>query len=417
MSLRQVFSDYRRKFDAVVTQIFGLDDVDDFGSRLDNDLGDAIITLQQLANGYDCTIKQQNELIEFAWNLVHRYPAAEVRLRSLLDSVFSDKLFDLVCRLSYPLSTHHTFVRTASTYPVFKTVSIHLNMSPLSTTISTPPRTPIHPQQSQALQTRKSASPPRNTTPPQRRLTPPKGTMMETIRRYLPKEDHELGLLRLQPASKQEVAVLVGCLLHDLPVPPGSDTYYEFGFSTCLQEKHVRDLAHYYRQLLDTTLDPTIVFQGIKKALEHGTLPGLLRNKSRHDLDKSFPMLTQFLTAKPEKRCSVYRLIQFVRDDDNDEPLPCLKRDYGFNFCTQREHVTNLKTLYAMIIDKVGPQQLHYACTFGRLREHAVNALGFVDPSMRRLLQNDYPNPTVGYDNTRGLEKFLTPLFKRSLKG
>lgn len=54
---------------------------------------------------------------------------------------------------------------------------------------------------------------------------------------------------------------------------------------------------------------------------------------------------------------------------------------------------------------------------FGRLLDHAIGNLGFVEPSMRRLLRNDYPNSAVGYDNSRGLEKYTIPLFKRTLSG
>lgn len=237
---------------------------------------------------------------------------------------------------------------------------------------------------------------------------------MHTIRSYLPEEDRRLHLLKLQPPSKLAAALLIGCVLHGIPVPPGSDTYYTFGFSTCCNEEHVRELAGYYRQLLDTTLSPTVVFQGIMKALEHGTLPGLLRNKSHQNLDKNFPVLTQFLLMQPEKRFSVHRLIQFIRDEDNEEPFPCLKRDYGFKFCTQREQVAKLKVLYSNVIDKGGPGKLHYACTFGRLLDHAISTLGYVDLSMHRLLENDYPSPTVGYDNSRGLGNYLMPLFKRT---
>jgi hypothetical protein len=411
MKLQQTFNDHKRKYEAVVTQIMGLDNVDEFGSSLDTDLGDLIVTLQQLANSYDSSMRQQNKLIEFSWDLLQHCPAADVRFRSLLGSVFSKKLYDIVCQLSHPLSTHYTLVRTASTFLVFRAVNIHLGSPPPARrVISSPLKISSPPQQLQTLQLRRSSPPPRN-------ITPPQGTMMDTIRRYLPEEDRGLGLLRLQPASKQAAALLIGCVQHYVLVPPGSDTYYLFGFTTCRTKKEEDDLADYYRQLLRTSVEPTIVFASINKALEHGTLSGLLRNKAGQKLDKHFPTLQQFLAAPLEKRFSVHRLVQFVRDEDNDEPLPCLKRDYGFNFCTQREHVGKLKSLYVKIIDKAVPGRLHYACTFGRLLDHAIGTLGSVEPSMRRLLQNDYPNPFIGYENMQGLEKYTMPLFKRALKG
>ena len=418
MKLQATFNNYAKKFNAVVTQICGLDDVDEFGSSLDLDLGDIVIKLQQLAISYAGTVKQQNELVEFACDLLQD-PAVDVRLKSLLGSVFSNSLYKIVCALSQPLRTHHTLVRTASSFPVFRTVSIHVGSPPppVVKAITGVLKTSTPLPQPQSFQLHKSASPRRTPTPSQCHLTLPEGSMMDTIRTYLPEKDHGLHLFALQPPSKQATAMLIGCLLHDVPVPPGSDTYYIFGFSTCLNRKHVRELAAYYRHFLDTSLSPTVVFQGIVEALEHGTLPGLLRNKGRHNLDKTFPVLTGFLTTQSKKRFSVHRLIQFIRDEDNDEPLPCLRRDYGFKFCTQREHVTKLKALYGKVIDKAGSSKLHYACTFGRLLDHAIRTLGFVEPSMRRLLQNDYPNPAVGYDNSQGLEKYIMPLFKRTLRG
>ncbi|KAF3053645.1 hypothetical protein E8E11_010133 [Didymella keratinophila] len=416
--LQATFRNHARKYEAVVTQLFGIDDVDEFGSSIDTELGDLMVELQQLANSYNGTVKQQNELVKFACDLLQR-PAVDVRLKCILGSVFSNDTYDVICALNQPLRTHHTLVRTASSFLVFRTVSIHIGAPPppVRKAISRPPRAFTPTQQPQSLQLYKPASPRRTPAPPQRHLTPPKGSMMDTIRNYLPEKDHGLHLFALQPPSKQATAVLIGCLLHNVPVPPGSDTYYIFGFSTCLNGKHVRELAAYHRRLLDTSLSPTVVFQGIVKALEHRTLPELLRNKGRHNLDKTFPVLTGFLTTQPEKRFSVHRLIRFIRDEDNDKPLPCLRRDYGFKFCTQREHVTKLKALYGKVIDKAGPGKLHYACTFGRLLDYAIGALGFVDPSMRRLLQNDYPNPAVGYDNLQSLEKYTMPLFKRTLRG
>ncbi|KAJ4378822.1 hypothetical protein N0V86_005695 [Didymella sp. IMI 355093] len=411
MKLQQTFNEHRTKYEAVVTQTMGLDDIDEFGSSLDTDLGDLIVTLQQLANSYDSSVRQQNELIEFSWDLLQHCPAADVRFRSLLGSVFSKKLYDLVCQLSHPLSTRHTMIRTASMFSMFRAVNIHLGSPPPARrAIRSPLKISNPPQQPQAPQLCRSS-------PPSCNVTSLQGTMMDIIRRYLPKEDHGFGLLRLQPASKQAAALLIGCVQHHVLIPPGSDMYYLFGFTTCRTKKEEDGLANYYRQLLKTGIEPTIVFASINKALEHGTLSGLLRNKAGQNLDKYFPTLQQFLAAQLEKRFSVHRLVQSVRDEDNDEPLPCLKRDYGFKFCTQREHVGKLKALYVKIIDNAGPDRLHYACTFGRLLDHAIGILGFVELSMRRLLQNDYPNPAVGYDNTQSLEKYTMPLFKRALRG
>lgn len=239
---------------------------------------------------------------------------------------------------------------------------------------------------------------------------------MDIIRPYLPEEDRGLGIVRLQPAQKRATALLIGSVFSNMRVPVGSEAYYWFGFVTCHNTEEERALSRYYRQFLETTLDPTVVFKSIVKALEFDTLTGLLRNKGRQDLGKSFPLLHGFLSGPPEEHLSVYRLIQFIRDIDNDEPVPCLKRDYGFKFCTQREHVTTLKGLYTMVLDRAEPTRLHSACQFGRLWEFTREILGYVDPSMRRLLQNDYPHPAIGFDNSQGLKTYMMPLFKRTLR-
>ena len=409
--VKELFQRYHKKFDAVVTQVLGVNNVDEDGSSLDTELGDRIIWLQQLARAYDGSIKQQNELIEFAWSLIHRCPALDVRLKSFLGSTFSNVLYNHICRLSYSKSTHHSLVRAAVTFAVFRTVHILLRSPPVLSpkAVTLPPKVAPTVQQPQALQLRKSPSPARYSTPP-------RGNIMDTIRPYLPEEDRGLSLFRLQPATKQAAALLIGCVLNDTPVPPGSDTYHVFGFATCRTGAEEHGLCDFYRQLLDTTLDPTVVFGSIVKAVELGTLTGLLHNRVVQNLNKSHPSLNRFLNLAPEDRPSVFRLVQFIRDSDNDEPLPCLKRDYGFKFCTQREHVARLKALYTKVLEESDPLKLHNACIHGRLLHFVIKILGWVDHPMRRLLQNDYPQPFVGFDNARGLELYMIPLFKRSLK-
>lgn len=225
MKLQDTFNKYAEKFNAVFTQICGLDDADEFGSSLDLDLGDVVIKLQQLVISYAGTVKQQNELVEFACDLL-QHPAVDVRLKSLLGNVFSNSLYGIICALGQPLRTHHTIVRTAPSFPLFRTVSIHIGSpsTPARKAITGLLRTSMPPQQPQSLQLHKSASSPRSPKPLLRHLTPSKGSMMDTIRSYLPEEDHGLHLFALQPSSKQATAVLIGCLLHDVPVPLGSDT-------------------------------------------------------------------------------------------------------------------------------------------------------------------------------------------------
>lgn len=397
----------------MVAQMFALDDVDREGSSFDTTLGCDIVRLKQLVYDYNGTIKQQNEMIELTEGLLHRSLALEVRLKCLLGSTFSGNLYESICHLSQPLRTHHTMVRAASTYAFFQAVEFRLGSPPdsLLRAITTTLQAPIvRQQQPQIRQLDKALSSPSH-------MIPKHQSIMDIIQPYLPEEDRGLGIIRLQPAQKQAAALLIGSVLSDMRVPVGSEAYHCFGFVTCHNKEEERALGRYYRQFLETDLHPTIVFKSIVKALKFDTLTGLLRNKSRQDLDKAFPALHRFLDSPSEERPSVYRLSQFTRDVDNDEPAPCLKRDYGFKFCTQREHVTKLRELYSMLLDRVEPIRLHDACRFGRLWEFTRETLGHVDPSMRRLLQNDYGHPDVGFDSSRGIEAYMKPLFKRVLRG
>ncbi|KAF9701919.1 hypothetical protein EKO04_000301 [Ascochyta lentis] len=408
--LQQIFESYRDRFGALVLQTLGLDDVDEKGSSLDTELADLVIRLHQLARGYEGSIKAQNDLIEFAWNLPHRCPDLAVQLRCLLGSTFSTQLYRLVGDLGQPLRTHHTLIRAATSFDIFQTLKFHLGSPPVPScrAVNSPRKNPpTRQQQSQPLQHHRIAS-------PTHILNPSRKNIMDIIRPYLPKEDRMLGITRLQPEQKQAAALLIGSVLSGLPVPVGSEAYYQFGFVTCRNESEESTLSRYYRQFLDTTLHPTIVFKSIVKALEFGTLTGLLRNKGPQDMEKSFPSLQQFLNSRPEERPSIHRLVQFIRDNTNDEPMPCLRRDYGFKFCSQREHVTKLKALYTMILDRTEAIKLHNACQSGELREFAMAVLGYVDQPMRRLLQNDYPHPAIGFDNSMGLENYVKPLFKRT---
>ncbi|KAJ4357052.1 hypothetical protein N0V95_002790 [Ascochyta clinopodiicola] len=410
--LYQTFEDYNNKFSALLCQTLGLDDIGGLGSSLDTELGDLLIRLHQLARGTGGSIKEQNDLIEFAWELPRHLPDLAVRLRCLLGSTFSTELYGLVCYLGQPLRLHHTMIRAATTVEVFRTVKVCLGSPPASgrLAINSPSRfPPARQQQPQPLQ-------PYQGTPPTHNLVRPGKSFADIIRPYLAEEDRGLGIARLQPAQKQAAALLIGSILSDVPVPAGSEAYYQFGFVTCRTNSEEHKMSRYYREFLETTLDPTVVFKSIVKALEFGTLIGLLRNKGHQDLEQSFPSLQKFLNSPLEERPSTHRLVQFIRDKSSDEPVPCLRRDYGFRFCTQREQVTPLKALYAAILDRTEAVKLHDACQSGQLRDIAIEVLGYVQPAMCRFLQNDYPHPAIGSDNSTGIENYMTPMFKKTLR-
>lgn len=134
--------------------------------------------------------------------------------------------------------------------------------------------------------------------------------------------------------------------------------------------------------------------------LKTGTLLALFRNKGVRTLDQAPEVLKSFLATAPQKRSSVFRLVQFIRDTDNEEPPPALIRDYGFRYCTQREHVAQLKDLYARILANADSHDVHYACRNGNLLGFAQETLSYVDKSQHRLLKNDYPDSNIAVDNS-----------------
>ncbi|KAH6642492.1 hypothetical protein C7974DRAFT_447082 [Boeremia exigua] len=306
MSLKRIFEENKNRFDAMVARVCGLDDVYRHGSSHDTVLGDRIIRVQGLTNSYQGSLSEQHELIDNAWKIIQEVPNSDVRLKSLLGGTFSTRVYDQICKLSHPMSTNHTITRAARSNSAFQSVNVCLDSPrppppPSSKAMSPASKNTLTKRQPQRVQPRTSPTTKRLYPPPPPPPPPPphQGTMMETIWRYLPKADHGLGLLRLQPLSKQAAALLIGCLLHNIAIPPGSDTYYIFGFVTCRDEQEERALADHYRLLLQTTLAPTTVFKGILDALEYHTLMGLLRNRTNEGIKTITPALNHFLTTPP----------------------------------------------------------------------------------------------------------------------
>ncbi|EDU46615.1 conserved hypothetical protein [Pyrenophora tritici-repentis Pt-1C-BFP] len=113
------------------------------------------------------------------------------------------------------------------------------------------------------------------------------------------------------------------------------------------------------------------------------------------------------------QRSTVWRLKQFVLNKNETEPPAWAQRDYGFKFCKQREEVLLLKEIYNKICKKISLKDLHTACIHGRLYEAAVQKGVFVDAKYKRLMQNDYPSPFLGYENDKGLKNYRGSFFKK----
>lgn len=239
---------------------------------------------------------------------------------------------------------------------------------------------------------------------------------LATVRPYLAAEDKALSLAQFQPKSKQETVQLADTVLRRQLLPTWCDAWYSFGFVTTQSEEEERQLGGLYAAILREAKTPTAIFREMLQALETHTLVRLFDIKEYGHFRQLFPQLEHFLRTPTEKLSSVWRLKHYLRIDRYTEPAPVLKRDYGYQFCKQHQEVALLNDIYTHILAKSSPKELHGAAIHGRIAEFAQQKGVYVERKHRRLLQNDYGHPSIGFDNGDGLEKHRLPLFKRTPK-
>jgi hypothetical protein len=442
-SIQKTFVDYQDRFEDFITTMFGVND-----PAMDENqfkVGSHILTLYQATKGYDKSVGQLYSLIHLASAAIEKFPSLQKDIASVLGGgKFPHKLFQLICTLSFPKRAHSTFVLMAQTSASFRRVKICtksnmklLRQSPTAsrskasprTTTPSPKKSPIIPLSTRttpaANSSQKNAqAAPRMTLQHRSREKPsetppldPHADILTVIRPYLAEEDRAIGLARLQPASKQDTARLTGAVLRRNLLPLSANAWYAFGFVTTGTEEEERRLAGFYADILQATQnsDPISVFTELVQALETNKLAQLFDKKGYAHFRQLFPRLEHFLSAPPERRSTVWRLIHFIRDEGNTEPPASLQRDYGFWCCQQRDEVSRLKNHYAAILEKVNPMDLHNACTNGRLYEFARETGVLIDLKDKRLMQNNAPALCVGFDNQIGLAAFRGRFYKRSL--
>jgi len=421
--------------------MFGIDDIDKKGSILDRELGDKIIRLSQHVHAFDGSMKELNQLVQFASTMTRVLLNLRDRMRYILEkSHFADKLFDLICTLGFPERVYSTLVRAARSSQTFRNVNFHLrphspvkNVSfatPLA--IPTPPNTtkPSSPPQKEKSKRIKQyeatatktprAIPtlpylPLPSPPPQPAVTS-LGPLMTAVQPYLNQQDRNLPLHSLQPASKQETAQLIGTILRKRLLATDTTAWYAFGFVTARDEEQEKRLVGLYVALLKEAQDPEAAFRELQTALEMNSIVKLFDQYEYSHFRGLFPYLKAFLSIPPNKRSTVWRLRQFIQDPTDDEPPACLQRDYGFKYCRQREEVLRVKEIYVNILKKLGPQKLDIACVNGRLSETAMKEGVHINAKDRRFLKNDYGSPFLGLDCEGGLENYRGPFYRKPLK-
>jgi hypothetical protein len=442
-SIQKTFVDYQDRFENFITKMFGVND-----PAMDENhfkVGSHILTLYQATKAYDKSVGQLYSLIHLASAAIEKFPSLQKDIASVLGGgKFPLKLFQLICTLSFPKRAHSTFVLMAQTSASFRRVKICIksNMNLLRqlpkasqskassrTTTTSPKKSPTIPLSTRRIPAANSSQRNAQATPRTVLQHQSRGITLETppssphddiftvIRPYLTEDDRAIGLARLQPPSKQDAARLTGAVLRRNLLPLSANAWYAFGFVTTRTEDEERRLAGLYANILQAThnSDPVSVFAELLQALEANKLVQLFDKKGYAHFRQVFPRLEHFLSAPPERRSTVWRLIHFIRDEGNTEPPASLQRDYGFWCCQQRDEVSRLKNHYAVILEKVNPMDLHNACTNGRLYEFARETGVLIDLKDKRLMQNNAPALCVGFDNQIGFAAFRGRFYKRSL--
>ncbi|KAI4679348.1 uncharacterized protein J4E84_008376 [Alternaria hordeiaustralica] len=442
-SIQKTFDENRNTFEELVTRMFGIDDMDKKGSLLDRDLGDKIIRLSHDVHAFDGSMKELNQLVQFASTMTRVLLNLRDRMRYILErTYFANKLFDLICSLGFPERVYSTLIRAARSSQTFRNVTFHLRPSSPAKNVSfatpmasaTPPNTikpssPPKKEKSKRMQQYEAtaietaiAGPiipslplPLPSPPPQPAPTS-LGSLMSAVQPYLNQKDRDLALHCLQPATKRETAQLVGTVLRERLLQMETAAWFSFGFVTAKDEEQERQLAGLYVAILKEAEDPEAAFRELQAALETNSIVELFDQYEYSHFRDLFPYLKAFLTTPPRKRSTVWRLRQFIQDPTDDEPPACLQRDYGFKYCRQREEVLRLKEIYIKILKKLGPQKLDIACVNGRLSETAMKEGVYVDQKDKRFLKNDYGSPFLGLDCEGGLQNYRGPFYRKPLK-
>ncbi|OAL01825.1 hypothetical protein IQ06DRAFT_218832 [Phaeosphaeriaceae sp. SRC1lsM3a] len=419
-SLQRVFHDNENDYHELVTQVLGI--TAEKGSKVDTEVGDAIIKLEQLVGSYNKSPGELHTLIQLAAGMTKHITHIQDRLRFLLRRPkFSAELYQLICTLGFPERAHQTFVRTAQTSRSFRRIVLTTLPNPPS-----PTRTPIassstSPASSVLSVAQATIMPQEVKESPSQRQRPSHTSssrdigIYAIIRPYIAEDDRDVGIARLEPQVKQEVAQLAAAVLRSNLVPVTARIWHTFGFVTVNDVEEERHLAGLYAIVLKEAVDKQRIFQEIMRAVETDQLPQLFDRNGYFHFRQAFPRLEAFLGTNPAKRPTVWHLKHFLHDEDNMEPPAVLQRDYGFRYCRLREEVSRLKTIYAAILKEADIMDLHTACVYGRLVEFAAQKGIFVNPKDRRLMQNDYPASFIGFDNGVGLGAYRGTFFKRRL--
>ncbi|KAF2786246.1 hypothetical protein K505DRAFT_368393 [Melanomma pulvis-pyrius CBS 109.77] len=394
--IRTIFNQYKTVFDDLLSNLFGLND--DGSSTFDRELGDRVIELQSktwMFVGAQIHHEEEETLVGLAHRIC-QLDGIQLRLKSLLGkTAFSTQLYAHICDLGSPERAVGTFTRVAYLFSRSNIANVRLVHVGAGSGEKKPPST------SDATRARPppwTAEPSKRTKAFHAAVKPaqdPTSDFWLQAKQYLSPADQNSGLQWLQPKAKRDTLLLVGGLARRQNPHPNWDCYLDFGYVACTSPDEMQTLGGLYHAMLSDTargLKPQ-AFENLWQALDRDALVALIESHEYLDaLREALPQLELFLTVPRARRPSVWRLVQYLRVRDcTDEPGEALARDYGFAHCNRdREGIAALKQMYARVLERAAPLDLHEACVRGRLVEFAEEVGVQVGPRFRRLMQNPY---------------------------
>ncbi|KAE9392868.1 hypothetical protein BT96DRAFT_830093 [Gymnopus androsaceus JB14] len=244
---------------------------------------------------------------------------------------------------------------------------------------------------------------------------------LERARSLLPLEDQHQDCREFTPVAKKEAYFFYAFVVSAGQHPhPQMSPWLDFGFCTCQNEREERHLGGLYQRLLGTllpdsisrlgllpqySLPPKCGFTEFWTAHEEGSLVDLFNRCGLGKELHTFHHLPGFLSAPAWNMKyyssgggpvypSVWLLKQYIANGNpwNDKFLPYpLQVDYGFRNCPGANSAkAELFKIYAHVLTRADPLELHQACIQGRLFDFCRKRME-IDSSMKPIMHNEYP--------------------------
>ncbi|KAF2640898.1 hypothetical protein P280DRAFT_549681 [Massarina eburnea CBS 473.64] len=407
-AMRPLLEQCSEILDDLTTQNFGI--LNEPESKSDIEVGDRLTRLRSHVCATPVEKLDRNAyiaIIRTAFEL-HGLPYIKDRLRPILGSMFARKLFRYIQLLAYPRRCFNTAVRTTRTLETFSKVTIRTGYPSFKPITASPPPPPNTSSPSIIFEKCKHKQAFQASAPPTVDLTT---KLLNRARIYLPPSDHHLSYRELLPADKRATFLLAAVLLDKQNPDPEWDSYHLFGYSACSNEHEVQLLGGLLSQILTQSGNKVAVFDGLWRAVSNNSLASFLDSQGWSSFRSHIPYLDGFLRTRPKDRESVWRLLQFTRTSSTD-PIPCLIRDYGFQFCRTREEVVALRNIYAVVLAGLRPLLLHHACVSGQLLEAVLSTGVTVRGKQRRWFGNRNEGVGVGYEGLGSGTLFGKGLFR-----